>query len=118
MAGFPKPGLSQPPAFPPNAGGFFMRRSLPPIAGAADGHDVVRSQLAAQIPHVDVHDVRARIEVESPNPAEELLPAEYLVGVADKLFRQSKFSRREIVNLPIGNDAPGSKVEFQTAHGE
>ena len=59
----PQPGLSQPPVSP-NTGGFFVvrrrGRSLPAVAGAADGDDVVGAELAAEVADVDVDDVRAR----------------------------------------------------------
>ena len=47
-----------------------------PVAGAANGLEVLGPELAAQVADVDVDDVGAGVEVEAPDAGEQLLAAE------------------------------------------
>ena len=64
------------------------------VAHPPDCFEALLAQFVAQVGDVDVDDVRARIEVEAPHVAEELLTAEHLARVAQEHLRQGEFAGR------------------------
>src|SRR5436190_24322181 len=55
-----------------------------------------QGQLAPQVPDVDVHQVAARVVVDPPHPAEDALPREHLVGLAQEEGQHVDLARREL----------------------
>src|SRR5687767_8393091 len=74
---------------------------LQAIAHPAHGRDPALSQLLAEVPNIDIHDIRAGIEVVAPDVAQELLAAEHLPRMPEEHVGEAE--------LPSGQlDAPGA----------
>ena len=85
-----------------------------PVAHAADRADAVVPDLLAQVPDVDVDDVGARVVVEPPYPAQQLLTAEHLAGVAEEGLGERELACREL-DLPAVDTQPaGAQIEHQS----
>src|SRR5690625_1547129 len=111
--------------------GLTCARGAPPCAAGAGGvllvgqeavarapHrlDPVGSELVAQVAHIHVDDVGAWIEVEAPDPGEELLAAEDLVGVAHELLQQRVFAGGELDRLLPHERPARTHVEGEVSH--
>src|SRR5687767_14802149 len=57
---------------------------LEPVAHTANVDDPLLAELLAQVPDVDVHDVRAGVEVVAPDAAQELLAAENVARILEE----------------------------------
>src|SRR5690606_19800282 len=82
-------------------------------ADAAHCFDLRCAQLLAEIPDVYVDHVRAGIEVVSPDPAEQLLPAENLSGVANEFFGERELPGAEFDVTPSDSCATSANVQSQ-----
>src|SRR4051794_32798676 len=86
-----------------------------PVAHAAHGGDRRRTELLAQVADVDVHNVRAGVEVEAPDLVEELLAREDLAGVHHERLRQRELACRQLELALADGRATGADVEADTA---
>src|SRR3954471_13801633 len=67
------------------------------VAHAPHGHDGRRlAELAAQLPHVDVHGARVPGERVAPDALEQLVTREYETAVVEELPQQVELLRREL----------------------
>src|ERR1035437_5690804 len=81
------------------------------IAHAADRLDAVGADLGAQVPHIHLDHVRARIKIEPPHTAQKLLTAEHLVGVPKEILGQRELAPREVV--PCATNADSARLEVE-----
>src|SRR6266704_1167453 len=56
----------------------------------------LRAELLPEPPHTNVDDVRARIEVVTPDLRQKPLAADHLAGVLDEVVEQAKLAVREL----------------------
>src|SRR4051812_47887346 len=75
------------------------------IADAAERLDDVRPELGAQAPHADVDDVRAGIERDPPDLAQELLAGAHHRRAGHEVLQEHEFARRK-------RDRAGADVRF------
>src|SRR5881275_504791 len=80
------------------------------VTGMADGLDGGGGpELLAQAPDADVYDVRAGVEVVSPDLREQALAAHHLAGALEQVMEEPELAVREIddvlpdAGLPAGN---------------
>src|SRR5450759_161283 len=93
-----------------------LSTSFEAIAHAAHRLDAVSADLCAQVTHVHLNNVRARVEVQPPHTAEQLLAAEHLIRVPQELLGQRELTRREVEQRSVHGDAACQQVELQTPH--
>ena len=86
-----------------------------PVTNASDGFDDVGPQLLAQGVDIHVHEVRARVEVVTPDMRQELFPAQDLVRVAEQRLEQREFPSGEIDPSVAHRRSPSSYVEANIA---
>ena len=72
-------------------------------------------ELAPQVAHVDLDDVRAGIEVVAPDGAEDLLAAEHLAGVAQEVGEQVELARGEAQLDAVARDLRPSRSSSMPA---
>jgi len=77
----------------PHTGGFSHEGAVPPIAGSAHRRDAIGAELAAEVTNVDIDHVRAGIEVETPDLAQQILAAQHLAGVPEELLGERELPR-------------------------
>ena len=79
---------------------------------------IVRVDLAAQIAHVHIHDVRAAAVVIVPEMVFNALAREHDAAVADHIFQQRKFLGRERDRAPAARNMMRSGIDREVRHGE
>src|SRR5665647_3669288 len=89
---------------------------LQAVAHAADRLDAVGADLGAQVTHVHLDHIRARVRIESPRTAQKLLTAEHLVGVPKEPFGEGELAPREVVPGAVDADPARLEVELQAAN--
>ena len=85
------------------------------VAHPSDCFEALSAQFVAQVGDVDVDDVRAGVEVEAPDVAQELFAAEYLARVAQEHLREGELAGRQVHPLAVDLGATGAVVQHQAA---
>ena len=66
---------------------------LEPIAHAAQRDEPLGTELASQVPDVDVDHIGTGVEVVAPNVAQHLFTRQYLSGMPQKCLNEREFPR-------------------------
>src|SRR4051794_5541032 len=89
------------------------------VAGTANGLDRRRrAELLSQAPYADVDDVRARIEVVTPDVREQPLSADDLARTVDEVVEQLELAVREVDDAAVEACLPAREVECDRARGD
>ena len=86
-------------------------RALEAVAHPAHARDATLAELAAEVPHVHVDDVRPRIEVVAPDVAQELLARQHLTGVAEEGVRERELPGAQADDLLTDDGLPRPEIE-------
>src|SRR5438105_12983813 len=85
------------------------------ISFATDGDDRVCAQLGSQPAHVDVDDVRPRIEVVAPDAGQQSVLRDRLAGVLHELPKQQELALGQPHRTPARLRRAAHQVELQDA---
>src|SRR5258708_16397194 len=72
--------------------------------------------LAAHTPHIDVDDIRRRIEMQIPDVLQQHRPGHDAAFVPDQILQQLKFPRKKKNVLAVPAGAPHHQVHPDVAH--
>src|SRR5580692_1401115 len=103
-----------PPRWRPGPAGSGRSRVPQHVAHTADGLEAARLaarlELAPEVADIDGQGVRARIEVEAPDPVEQDVPGQHLPGVAQEQLEQVELDpgQGEGPLAPVG--LPGGEI--------
>jgi hypothetical protein len=73
------------------------------------------AELAAQVAHVHVDEVRSRVEVHAPGHGQQLLPGENLTGVGDEGLQQGEFAGGQAHRPPVDRHLALQQVNADAA---
>jgi hypothetical protein len=89
-----------------------------PVPGGPNGLDHVVTELAAEIPDVDVDEVRSRIEVDAPDLQEQLLTRPNLAWIPHEGREKARFAGGQL-DPPIAPEGPVlDQVQLDVPGGE
>ena len=90
-------------------------RGVEAVAHAAHGRDAIVAELLPQVADVHVDHVRARVVVEPPDAAQQLLPAEHLPGMAEERLGERELPCGELDLRAVDAQPTGAQVEHAVA---
>ena len=89
-----------------------IRAAPPTDSPAAKCDEAVGAQLAAQVPHVHVHDIRAGVVVVAPDLAQQLLACQHLAGMAQECFGEGELACGEIDGTSANQRTASAQVQL------
>src|SRR5262249_60370254 len=93
----------------------WLRSHCIAVADVANRLDDLVSELAAKPAHVDVDDVRARVEGVAPDGREELLTGADLTLFAHQVFEEQDLPGREVDALAVRDDSVAPEIQPEGA---
>lgn len=69
--------------------------------------------LAAQAAHVDLDDVRLRVEIQIPDILEQHVARDDAAGIAQQVFEQAEFQRPQLDHLRAAADGVAEQIELE-----
>jgi hypothetical protein len=74
------------------------------------------AELLAQAPHMNIDQIRARVEAATPHALEDHRTGEHLARVAHHVFEQFEFGWLEVQHLTVMTGSMLEQIEFQFAN--